>query len=69
MRGEDREEAANVLAVTLHADDVISMLMAREKFKFRVAIRAVILVQWHRMLPPESVNYHNIRYHCKAWYQ
>jgi hypothetical protein len=38
--------------VTFHAYDIIGVLMANQQLKLGFAVRAVILVQWHRKLPP-----------------
>jgi hypothetical protein len=49
---EDGEQAVDFFAATLHADNIVSVLVADQHFKFRFAIWAVVLVQWHGTLPP-----------------
>jgi hypothetical protein len=49
---ENGEQAAHMLAVTFHADNIVGVLVTDQHFKFRFAIRAVVLVQWHGTLPP-----------------
>jgi hypothetical protein len=51
---KEGKQATHMLTMTLHADYIISVLMADQEFKFRFAVRAIILVQWHRMYPPIS---------------
>jgi len=48
MGGEDGEQTTDFFTVAFCAYYIIGMLMADEKFKFGFAIRAAILVQWHR---------------------
>jgi hypothetical protein len=38
--------------VAFHTYNIIGMLMTDQQFKLGFAVRAVILVQWHRKLPP-----------------
>jgi hypothetical protein len=38
--------------MTFHANHIVGVLMTHEQFKCRAAVRAVVLVQGHRKLPP-----------------
>jgi hypothetical protein len=49
---ECREQATHLLTTALHTDHIIGVLMTNEEFKFGFAVRAIVLVQWHRKLPP-----------------
>jgi hypothetical protein len=53
-RGKDGEETAHFFAMAFHADHIICMLVADEKFKFSSAVRAVIFIQGHRRFPPSD---------------
>jgi hypothetical protein len=37
-RGKDGEETTNFFAMAFHADNVVSVLVADKKFKFRSAV-------------------------------
>ena len=50
--GKDGEQAAHFFAVTFLAHDIIGVLVADKQFELRFAVRAVILVQWHKSYPP-----------------
>ena len=49
---KDREQAAHFFAVTFLAHDIIGVLVADKHFELRFAVRAIILVQWHKSYPP-----------------
>src|SRR5213080_4754337 len=52
QRSEDRKETLHLFTMAFHAYNIVSMLMAHKQFKFCPAVRAVVLVQRHRNLPP-----------------
>lgn len=50
-----REQAAHMRAMTLLAHQTsISILIARQYLKARVAITTIILIEWHNFLPTLS---------------
>jgi hypothetical protein len=46
--GEKRQQAAHFLAVALCADNIVRVLEADQHLKLGFAVRAIILVQWHK---------------------
>jgi hypothetical protein len=49
---EDRQKTANMFTVTFGTDHVVGVLVTDKQFKFGFAVRAIVLVQWHKKLPP-----------------
>src|SRR5260370_881958 len=49
---KDGEQAAHLFAVAFLAHDIIGVLVADKQFELRFAVRAIILVQWHKSYPP-----------------
>lgn len=45
---EDGEQATDVVALTFHTHDIVGVFVMDKEFEFRFAVRAVVLVEWHK---------------------
>jgi hypothetical protein len=49
-RGENREQAAHLLALAFHAHHIVCVLVADDHFKLCIAVRAFVFVQRHEKI-------------------